>query len=228
MVKKKFTRKQLKEPDEFFSLTGKVIQWSKKYGREIGFVAIAFVGVFLTIMGYRYFDNQKEIKGFALLNQVGAKYAAEVAKAESPEKVYEAVKADYEQILNDFSGKDAGRIARKKLADICFDAKVYDRAIELYEKSLDDFAKAPFYRTLILNDLAYACEANNNDDAAIRYFKMIVDAPDAPSKDQALFHLAGFYEKQGKMDKAQDLYEKINAEYTESVYINIIKEKIDG
>lgn len=228
MVKKKITQKQLKQPDEFFTFTGKVIQWGQNHGREIGFAAITLVGIFLAIMGYRYFDNQKEIKGFALLNQARAKYAAEVEKADTPEMVYEAVKADYQKILNDYSGKSAGRIARKKLADICFDAKVYDRAIELYEKSLVDFEKAPFYRAIILNDLAYACEANNNDEAAIRYFNMIVETPDAPSKDQALFHLAGFYEKQGKTDRARKLYEKINAEYAESIYIDIIKEKIAG
>jgi tetratricopeptide (TPR) repeat protein len=228
MAKKKIARKKLKQPDEFITLTGKVIQWGQKHVKEIGFIAMALVGILLAIVGYRYFDNQKEIRGFALLNQTRAKYATEVKKSDAPEKVYEAVRGDYQKIIDDFSGRGAGRIARKKLADICFDAKVYDRAIELYEKSLVDFKKEPFYRAVILNDLAYACEANKNDEAAIRYFKEIIEMPDALSKDQALFHLAGFYEKQGNADKARELYEKINAEYAESIYIDIIKEKIAG
>lgn len=228
MAKKKIGRKQLKQPDEFITLTGKAIQWGQKHYREIGFTAIALAGVLLVTVGYRYVDNKKEIKGFTLLNQARAKYAAEMEKADNPEKVYEAVRADYQKIVNDFSGKSAGRIARKKLGDICFDAKQYERAIELYEKSLVDFKKEPFYQTVILNDLAYACEADKNDEAAMRYFKMIIETPGAPSKDQAMFHLAGYYEKQEKIDKARELYKKINDEYAESIYIDLIKEKITG
>ncbi len=228
MAKKKIGRKQLKQPDEFITLTGKAIQWGQKHTRKIGFTAIALVGVLLAIVGYRYVDNKKEIRGFALLNQARAKYAAEMEKAGNPEKVYEAVRADYQKIVNDFSGKSAGRIARKKLGDICFDAKQYDRAIELYEKSLVDFKKEPFYQSVILNDLAYACEANKNDEAAMRYFKEIIETPGALSKDQAMFHLAEYYEKQEKIDRARELYKKINDEYAESIYIDLIKEKLAG
>lgn len=228
MVKKKSIRKKLKQPDEFITFTGKMIEWGQKNLRQIGVVAIVLVGLLLAGVGYRYYNNQKEMQGFTRLNQARVKYATEVKKADTPEKVYEAVQADYQDIINDYPGKGAGRIARKKLADICFDAKKYDQAIELYKQSLVDFKKDPFYRAIILDDLASACEANKNDEAAERYFKMILASPDAPAKDEAMFHLAGLYEKQGKTDSARELYEKINSEYAESIYINIIREKIAG
>ena len=228
MAKKKIGRKQLKQPDEFITLTAKAIQWGQKHTKEIGFTAIALVGILLATVGYRYVDNKKETRGFALLNQARVKYAAEMEKTDDPEKVYEAVRDDYQKIIDDFSGNSAGRIARKRLGDICFEARQYDRAIELYEKSLVDFKKEPFYRSIILNDLAYACDANKNDEAAMRYFKMIIEIPGAPLKDQAMFHLAGYYEKQEKMDRARELYKKINDQYAESLYIDLIKEKISG
>ncbi|MEA3231650.1 MAG: tetratricopeptide repeat protein [Thermodesulfobacteriota bacterium] len=228
MVGKKIKRKQLKQPDEFITFSGKVIQWSQKYGRQISYAAIALVGIVLASIGYRYFDNRSELKAFTLLSRANANYAVQMQKTGTQEKAYEAVKADYQDILDNYSGKNAGKVARKTLADICFNAGRYDQAINLYERSLKDFEKDPFYHTLILSDIALAQEANSNDEAAIKYFEMVANTPDPPAMDQALFHLAGLYEKVGKPEKAREFYEKIITEHIGSIYIDIVKEKIAG
>lgn len=228
MVRKKINRKQLKQPDEFITFSGKVIQWGQKYGRQIGYAAIALLGIVLASVGYRYFDNRSELKAFTLLSQANANYAVQVQKTGTQEKAYDAVKADYQNILDNYSGKNAGNVARKTLADICFNAGRYDQAIDLYEKSLKDFKKEPFFHSIVLSDLALAHEANSNDEAAMQYFEMVANMPDAPSLDQALFHLAGLYEKAGKSEKAREFYEKIIAEHAGSIYTDIVKEKIAG
>ena len=226
MVRGKINRKQLKQPDEFITFSGKLIRWGQKYGRQIGYTAIALTGIVLVIVGYRYFDNRSELKAFTLLSQTSRNYAAQMQKTGDQKKAYEAVKADYQIILDNYSGKNAGKVARKTLADICFNAGHYDQAIELYKRSLKDFEKKPFYHSIILSDLALAYEATGNDQAALEYFEMVTNTPDAPSLDQALFHLAGLYEKEGKTEKAREFYEKILAEHTGSIYIDIVKEKI--
>ncbi len=143
MVRKKFNRKQLKQPDEFITFSGKVIQWGQKYRRQIGYAAIALLGIVLASVGYRYFDNRSEVKAFTQLSQANTNYAVQMQKTGAQEKAYEAVKADYQNILDNYSGKNAGKVARKTLADICFNAGRYDEAIDLYERSLKDFKKEP-------------------------------------------------------------------------------------
>ncbi len=228
MVRKKFNRKQLKQPDEFITFSGKVIQWGQKYRRQIGYAAIALLGIVLASVGYRYFDNRSEVKAFTQLSQANTNYAVQIQKTGAQEKAYEVVKADYQNILDNYSGKNAGKVARKTLADICFNAGRYDEAIDLYERSLKDFKKEPFYHSIILSDLALAHETNSDDEAAMQYFEMVANMPDAPSLDQALFHLAGLYEKAGKSEKAREFYEKIIAEHAGSIYTDIVKEKIAG
>jgi len=228
MVGKKINRKQLKQPDEFITFSGKVIQWGQKYGRQIGYTAIALLGIVLALVGYRYFDNRSELKAFSLLSQANANYAVQMQKTGAQEKAYEAVKMDYQNILDNYSGKNAGKVTRKTLADICFNAGRYDQAIDLYERSLKDFKKDPFYHAIILSDLALAHEANSNDEAAMQYFERVASTPEAPALDQALFHLAGLYEKAGKPEKAREFYEKIIAEHAGSIYTDIVKEKIAG
>ena len=228
MVRGKINRKQLKQPDEFITFSGKVIRLGQKYGRQIGYTAITMLAIVLAIVGYRYFDKRSELKAFTLLSQANSNYAVQMQKTGDQEKAYEAVKADYQNILDNYSGKNAGKVTRKTLADICFNAGHYDQAIELYERSLEDFKKNPFYHSIILSDLALAHEATSNDEAALEYFEMVTNTPDAPSLDQALFHLAGLYEKAGKPEKAREFYEKIIADHTGSIYIEIVKEKITG
>lgn len=228
MTRKKINRKELKQPDEFITFSAKVIQWGQAYGRQIGYGAIAIVVLILAIVGYRYFDNRSELTAFSLLSQANAKYAAFLQGAATSEKGDEDIKAAYQRIVDKYSTKDAGKIARKALADIYFDADQYDQAVDLYERSLKDFNKDPFYRSIILNDLALAHEANNNDQGAIDHYEMVSDVPNAPLIDQALFHLAGLYEKRGDADKARELYERIIAEQTGSIYIDMVKEMIGG
>lgn len=225
---KKINRKQLKQPDEFITFSGKVIQWSRKYGPQIGYMAMALLGIILAIVGYRYFDNRAELKAFTILTEANANYAVQLQKNVGQDKAYEAVKADYENILDNYADKKAGKVARKTLADICFNAGRYDEAIALYEKSLEDFKTEPNYYALILSDLALALSANNDDEGAKQYFDKVVNIPDALSLDQALFHLAGLYEKAGDTDKAMSFYKKIVAEHTGSIYTDIAREKTAG
>lgn len=228
MTRKKINRKQLKQPDEFITFSAKAIQWGQVYGRQIGYVAIAIVVLILVMVGYRYFDNRSELTAFSLLGQANADYAAHLQKTDGSQKVNADIKAAYQHIVDKYSAKDAGKIARKALADICFNAEQYDQAIALYEKSLKDFDKDPFYRSIILNDVALAYEANNNDQAAIERYEMVKDLPNTPLMDQALFHLAGLYDKRGEKDKARELYERIVSEQTGSIYADMVKEMIGG
>lgn len=228
MARKKISRKQLKQPDEFITYSGKVIQWGQKHYRQISLAAIVILGIIVAAVGYRYIDGRSELKGFTLLSQASRHYTEKIQGEDTAETAYEAVKPDFENILDDYAHKDAGKMARKTLADICFNAGQYDRAIALYQKSLKDFKKEPFYHSIILGDLALAYEANNNEAEAIQYFQQAANAPEAAFPEQALFHLASLYEKEGKSEQSRKLYEKIIAEYTGSIYTDIVKERISG
>ena len=59
MARKRVTRKQLlKEPDEFISFTGKLIQFSRQHDREITYAVSAFFIIVVALAAFRFFSNR--------------------------------------------------------------------------------------------------------------------------------------------------------------------------
>ncbi len=224
MVGKKIDRKQLKQPDEFITLSAKMIEWGQANSRYIGIVIIAVAVIVCTVTGYRYYESRAQRKAFALLYQADRAYynALENAAADIP--VDEKIVAAYQEIVDKYPSNSAGKVARKTLADIHYNAGRFEKAAELYEYSLKAFEKDSFYRAILLNELALAHEAKTNGQEAQKYFELITKLPDAPVVDQALFHLAEWYEKKGDLKKAQELYNRIVSEQVGSIYYNVVKE----
>ena len=121
-----------------------------------------------------------------------------------------------------------GKIAAIEFADICFRAGEFDKAISLYKTALDDFSNAPFYKNLILNSLGYAFEGKKDYESAVKYFEMLTTAPDSSLKDLSLYNLASVYEKMGNKEKSKATFARIAADFPNSIYIEIAKEKSLG
>ena len=224
MAGKKIDRKQLKQPDEFITLSAKILEWGQANSRHISTGIIVVAVIVCAVAGYRYYDRRMEQKAFAMLYQADSVYYNSLQKAAANNPAEDKITAAYQEIVDTYPTKSAGRIARKTLADIYFDAGQYDQAALLFEHSLKDFEKDSFYRSILLNDLALAHEANTNEQKAQKYFELIAEQPDAPVVDQALFHLAGWYEKKGETEKARELYERMVSEQAGSIYSDMVKE----
>ena len=71
-------------------------------------------------------------------------------------------------------------------------------------------------------------QAKKDYQAAANHFEKIVSEPDVPMKDEALFNLGEIYEKLGNTEKSQAAFKKILSDYTDSIYIEVVKERIAG
>ncbi len=229
MAKKKVTRKQLlKEPDEFITISGKMIQFALRYRNQLTIAVGLIVAVVLIVALIGFFSSKAEKKAFVLLSQANEKYESVMAKSQDPKEALKAVKPDFEIIMDEFTGYQGGKIARVQFANICLEGGDYNRASELFELSLKDFGDNPSYRNLILNGLAYSHEAANSYEKAAKYFKMIVDGDYPVLKDMAWFNLARIYEHMGKNDKQQEALQKIVSDHPDSMYLEIAKDLMSG
>ncbi|MDM8553025.1 tetratricopeptide repeat protein [Desulfobacterales bacterium HSG2] len=225
--KKKITRKQLlKEPDEFLTFSRKLFRFVMEHKDQI---AIGF-GVFLTIIiiisGIRYLSDRSENKASALVREAMVKYEAAV-KDNGPEKAYADVEENFQKILEEYSGKDAGKIAKVEYAGICYDAGNTDKAIELYKEALQDFNVHPSFGNLILSGLGYAYEKKKDYKTAVTYFEKITRGPNPLMKDEAFFNLGRLYAEMGEADKSTEAFKTLLSDYTDSMYIELVKEKVN-
>ena len=156
--KRKKTRKELlKEPDEFLTISSKLINLAIEYKTQLTYVLGIILVLAVIISGIRFFSIRAENNASELLGKSLTKYNSIKAEKESVE-VYGEVTADFQLILDKYKGKESAKLARLTYANICYDAGKYEQAIELYKTAQTEFAKYPMILQQILSNLGYAYE----------------------------------------------------------------------
>ncbi len=224
MAKKRIKRKQLlNEPDRFITFSSRLLQFAVKYKIQISCAAGVVLAFIIVISGMRYFSNKAEDRAFAMLEECISKYET-IMKENAPDKAYVGVEKDFHLILEKYSRTDGGKLARVIYANICYNAGDSDRAIALYNKALYDFDDNQSFKALILSSLGYSYEEKKDYRKAADYFEMIASGPDSIMKDEAFFNLGRLYAAMGENDKSRDAFKKIISDYTDSIYIELVKE----
>jgi len=226
--KRKKTRKELlKEPDEFMTLTGKVIGFAVDHKTQLTYGLGIILALVIIVSGVRFFSIRAEKKASAMLGQSMTEYNSLKAQ-KSPDEVYRAVSGSFKNILQKYSSKDSGKLARLVYANICYDAGQYEQAIDLYIASLGDFEKHPMIHRQILSSLGYAYEQQKDYSTALGYFEKISAASGQILHDEALFHMGRLYDKLGQPEKSKEAYQKILSDHPDFIYIDMVKERISG
>jgi len=226
MAKKRVTRKQLlKEPDEFITFTGKLIQFGRQYHKELTYAACAFFIVVIAVAAFRFFSNRAENTASDLLRQAMQKYET-VRNEKDADQAFIQAKPDFEYILDKYANKHAGKMAGMIYANLSYEAGETDTAIQLYENALDDTTEKEGYRNLILSSLGYAHAKKGDLAAAATYFENIVENDIPVAKDVALFNLGRLYETLGETEKSQAAYQRLVSEFQDSVYYELVNEKL--
>ena len=228
MAAKKISRsrkRDLEDPDEFITFWTKLFNFTAEHKVQVS-CALTFLVVLLIVAAVIVYSLKKsENKAFFLLQQGVAKYQT-LVKAGNPNKAYMDAEKDFGLIMEKYSGRKGGKLARFTYADMCYAAGDYDKAIANFNKLLVDFNDELFLKNLILSGLAYSYRAKKDFKTSAKYFEMIVTTPDNSIKDEALFNLGELYAKIGDQDKSIDAFKKILSDHSGSMYTEIVKEKV--
>ena len=226
-MKEEQSRKELlEEPDPFLVFVGNMLEFVKKYQKQIMASVGAVVAVAIVITGVIYYKNQSENRAAMMLGKTMAKYNA-IKKDESAFIAYEEVKKGFKNISEKYGSTGAGKAALMQYADVSYLTKNYDEAITIYNQALEALGKTEF-KTMILSGLAYSYEGKEEYEQAAKYFEMITSDAVAASKDQALFNLGRMYGKLGKPEQEKEAFSRLVSEYPESMYFELASEKIAG
>jgi tetratricopeptide (TPR) repeat protein len=235
MAEDKTRKELLEEPDPFLVFIGRALAFVKKYQQQIIMAVMAVFIVLVAVSGMVYYHRHAEEKAAAMLGSAISNYNTLLRKdpnilnpKEPSAEEYEKAQKAFQEIMEKYDSTGAGKAALLHYADLSYRAKKYDDAIQSYEKALNLFVEQPAFKNLIFNSLAYAYEAKEDAENAAKYFNMIVADESSVMKDQALFNLGRMYEKLGKKDQQTEVYKRIIAEYPNSIYFQLAKEKIAG
>lgn len=216
-------KKELEQPDEFISLTSRMIQLGMAHKEKVIGAVVAVLFLCILIAGYRYFSEKAEAKAVALLSKELSRYN-EAMGSKSPAEALQIVKEQFNDLIDQHGGTMAGKIARIKLADMLFKAGEYDQAIKHYQEAGKDFEKIPSLKDVVFSGLGCAYETKGDWPKAAEYYQMVATNKEGAMQDEALFHLGIIYAEMGDKEKSRAAFKEIIANHPDSLYLPIAKE----
>lgn len=228
MAKTEKTRKQLlNEPDKFITFSGKIIAFGRSNVKTLLICAGVAVAVLLTAATIRQVSERNAKSASETVEAAVAKYTAALQDTD-PKTAYERVQTDFSDIFDRYGSRQPAKAARIVYGDISYKGGDADTAIAMYTQALEDFEQSAALRNIILSGLGHAYMLKSDYPQAIGYFEMIAGGSQQDMKGDALFNLAWLYEATGEQAKSQALYQQLVTEFPDTMYGDLVREKISS
>lgn len=219
-------KKELAQMDPFQTGLVKFVEWANAHKKmlmiSIG-VLLGGVVVFSVIM---FSFKQSEIKASELAANAYETYEKKYTIDQDARKAYDAVKDDFQTLFDEYPNTSAGRIGLINFGKICFDAKAYDQAFDLYSRALSTVGDKAGIKNFLLCAMGTICELKNDLEQGKAYYLRVENGASNLLKDDARFALALIYEKLNDSSAVRQMYEKIAESPGTSMYKVIAQAKI--
>ncbi len=226
-VKKKITKKKLKQPDEFISFTEKsylfITQHLKKIIIGMVMVIFFFSSFFLFRMWAQKKEdeaNQKFMIALEAYQMVSSPY-----REGSPAE-YKKTLDGFEEIIKLYSKTSSGKNALIYKGKIHLLLGEFDEAIDAYNAFLQKAGKEQLFQVFAFEGLGYAYEGKKDYERAIKVYKEIVKLGERYQWVGVHLNLARCYEKLGKKDEAIENYKAFLKILPNSLATNSVLRKV--
>ena len=220
---KKITRKEIKQPDEFITLSGRAIEFARTHSREVIIGVASLIALGLALWAWSVYAAKQEARAAHLLAEAQSLLRPSAPSMESEQAPdAKAAKADPEaeaqalvllqDLVENYKRTDASRVARLLLAQGYYQEGNYDAAINTYEAFLEKGGK-PELKAMAEEGLAYSYEAKEDFAHALACYEKLSRMPLANMQGWAYMGMARCYEKLNEPQKAIDAYRTLLAEH---------------
>jgi tetratricopeptide (TPR) repeat protein len=232
-VAKRYSRKELRRPDEFVTFWSRVGRWFAERARALALGAAALAVVVGGIWGYSTFAEGRTERASQRLSTIVRTYHAplkteapagaaagetpvppqvpddeDVPRFKTEQERREALLKELETFQRDYGGSRVAREAELTRAGVFYDLGRYDEAAQVYTRLLAQSGADERVRLLAREGRGLALEAKGNFDAALQDFrKLQTEAPFY--QDRALYGEARLLERKGDRAGAVKLYRQI-------------------
>ncbi len=220
MAKRKYTRKQLKQPDKFLTTSDRAWNFIKDHTQQVLVMAgVAVLGIAAAWIWTAMADSRaREVTGklsYAL--KVYSKPVVEMKTAlpkdedgvpvfKTKAKKLEASVKELTKVVNGSSVGEINGVATLIRAGVHYDAGQYTEAIKDYQKALNETGNEHL-KLVATEGLLYCYEATKSLDKALEYVKKL--PRDGDKQYFAMFHEARLLATKGQKVQATKLFQQI-------------------
>jgi tetratricopeptide (TPR) repeat protein len=198
VAKRRITKKQLREPDEFVTVGAKAMKYVTAHLTYIGLGVLLLAVIIVAILLWRQHQAVREDMAFTLLGRGITLYQQE-------EKREDALPI-FTELINDYPGTTGGKVALLYRGRSYMLQGDYDQAIADFTLFLKRPSQ-PFLRVIAFNALGNSYSAKGEYQQAIDNFQQVIASGDEWLKPYALLQMGMCWEKLGDKKKATEAYQ---------------------
>jgi predicted negative regulator of RcsB-dependent stress response len=202
----KISRKDLRQPDEFLTLSRRAADWVADNRATVLTVTGGLLVVLIAVVAYQAISASREASA-------GHAYAA--AQALAGEGNYEEAANAFADVVASHGGTEHALLARLQQANALLQAKRVEEAVVAYQGFLDAGPPTDYLRQLAETRLALVNEERGKHAEAVAEYASAAGTSSLFS-DDALIGEARTAEAMGDSAKAKELYERFLEDYPAS------------
>lgn len=228
MAEKKVSRKQLlKEPDEFMTTTGQVIQWIKGNTRIVTTALVVVAVCAAAVGGYFAYQRQQNQAAHELFEKAESQYEAAIRAPEpiGPEAL-DKLFAQFNFIAESYGSLPPGEMALLYSAHVLYRKKDYKAALERYTKMQATSLIRTGLEPLIRYQLASTKFALKDYEEAKKLFEDLAKDTNSPYRREASSSIARIYEAMHKNKEAVQAYKQYLKMFPEAPDAAFVKTRI--
>ena len=220
MAKRKYTRKQLKQPDKFLTTSDKAWNFIRDHTKQVMvMLGVAVVGIAAAWVWTAFAETRAQ-KATGKLTYAMAVYSKPVValktalpkdedgipRYKTKAKKLEASAKELSKVVVGNSVGSLNVIATLIRAGVHYDGGRYTEAIKDYQKALDG-TKNPHLQVIATEGLLYCYEGTKSLDKALEYVKKL--PRDGDKQYHAMYHEARILAFKGQKVQAAKLFQQI-------------------
>jgi len=228
MVKRKrITKKQLKEPDEFITLTERAFIFIREHSKKVaagGGLLLVLIVAFIVL---QMWDKKKEEEAAREFGVATGLYERGIAQA--PEGSIQGEKdilAKFDEIITKYPRTSSGRFSLLYRGNVYLKKGEFDEAIKAYTAFLDRSGKEKLYRYFAWEGLGHAHEGKKDYAKALEAYQKIVEGGEGYLLAEANLSIGYCYEKLGKSKEALESFKAFLSSNPKSSLSNVLLRKI--
>jgi tetratricopeptide (TPR) repeat protein len=228
MVKgKRISKKQLREPDEFITLTERVFHFAGEHGKKMIAGGILLLVIIVVILFYQMWERKKDeeaARAYEIASEMYEKGIAQDREGSSPND--KDIMAKFDEVAAKFPRTLFGRLALIYGGNIHLKLGEYDEAIKAYSAFIERGGKQELYKYFAWDGLGHAYEGKKDYGKAIEAYQKILDVGKGFQLEEAHLNIGYCYEKLGQNKEALVNFNAFLKSSSKSLLTNVILRKV--
>jgi predicted negative regulator of RcsB-dependent stress response len=214
VAKRRLTRKEIKQPDQFVSSSVQMITWTKSHTKQLLYGAIGAIVVVGLITGWSIWQTQRRQQAEGLLYEAIKVFNSANKSVQKP--ATEQTIGYLQNITQNYSRTPAAALAYWYLGHLYFKQGNYMAALAAYEQARHRLPadRGGLMPALVKLNIGYAQEITGACNEALASFETVLQSSVDWLHGEAFLGMGRCYEKIGAWDKVTDIYNRALSDRT--------------